>query len=177
MSVIFHQFAAEASGNIFSSLGIDWKMLVLQGIAFIILLVLLSKYVFPPLMKVVDDRQAAIEASTEAAKDAESKAAEAQEEIKGLLKEAREEARDIVTTAKDEANAMIADSESKAKSRSEKIVQDAHEQLEKDVIAARKVLHNDTIDLVAMATEKVVGKTVNGDIDKKIIANAVEGDA
>lgn len=174
MPGIFHQFATEAKGDIFSSLGIDWKMLILQGIAFLILLVLLSKYVFPPLMKVVDDRQEALEASTNAAKEAEEKAAEAQEEVKNLLKEAREEAKDIVTTAKDEATAMIASSEEKAKSRSEKIVKDAHEQLEKDVIAARKALHNDTIDLVAMATEKVVGKTVNGDVDKKVIAEAVK---
>ena len=167
-----HQFAAQ--GDVFSALGIDWQMLIFQGIAFLILLFVLAKWVFPPLMKAVDNRQEAIEAGAKAAAAAEEKAAEAEEQLQKLLKEARTEAKEIVATAKDEANAMIADSESKAKSRADKIVKDAHDQLEKDVIAARKALHNDTIELVAAATEKVVGKSVSKDVDKKIIAEAVK---
>jgi len=177
MNYPLQQFAASSSGDVFSALGIDWKMLLIQGIAFLILVYVLAKWVFPVLMKTVDARQEAIEAGQKAAEEAEQKAADAQEEVQKALKEARAEARDIVTTAKDEATAMIADSESKAKSRAEKIVKDAHDELEKDVIAARKTLHNDTIDLVALATEKVVGKTVNKDVDKKIIASAVKDEA
>ncbi|MDB5184041.1 MAG: atpF [Candidatus Saccharibacteria bacterium] len=171
------QFGASSSGDVFSALGIDGQMLLIQGLAFLVLIYVLNRWVFPVLMKAVDDRQEAIEAGTKAAEAAEKKAEEAQEEVQRALKEARAEAKDIVTTAKDEANAMIASSEDKAKSRAEKIVKDAHEQLEKDVIAARKTLHNDTIELVALATEKVVGKTVNKDIDKKIIASAVKEEA
>ena len=175
MTNLFTNFASEqASGDIFTSLGIDGQMLLYQVVAFVILVFVLAKWVFPPLMKAVDDRQEAIEAGTKAAEAAEQKAEEAQVEVAKLLKEARTEAKDIVATAKDEANAMIADSEAKAKGRAEKIVKDAHDQLEKDVIAARKALHNDTIELVALATEKVVGKAVSKDIDKKIIADAVK---
>lgn len=176
----FYNFAAtesSASGDIFTSLGINGQMLLFQAVAFLILVFVLSKWVFPVLMKAVDDRQEAIEASTKAAEQAEKKAAEAEEQLQKILKEARAEAKDIVVTAKDEATAMIAASEQKAKTRAEKIVRDAHEQLEKDVIAARKVLHNETIELVAMATEKVVGKSVNQSVDKTIIAEAVKDPA
>lgn len=163
-----------ASGDILTSLGINGQMLLFQAVAFLLLVFILGKWVFPVLMKAVDDRQEAIEAGTKAAEEAEKKAAEAEENVAQLLREARAEARDIVATAKDEASVMIATSEEKAKTRAEKIVKDAHEQLEKDVIAARKALHNDMIDLVAFATEKVVGKSVSDDIDKKIIADAVK---
>ena len=180
-SPLLTQFAATepASGgdSIFTSLGSDGHMLLFQVVAFLILVFILSKWVFPPLLKAVDDRQEAIEAGVKAAEAAEKKAEEAQEELQRLLKEARAEAKDIVATAKDEANAMIADADSKAKSRAEKIVKDAHDQLEKDVIAARKALHNDTIELVALATEKVVGKAVSDAVDKKIITEAVRGEA
>jgi F-type H+-transporting ATPase subunit b len=175
MSLPLEQFAA--SGNVFTALGIDGQMLLIQGIAFLLLIFVLAKWVFPVLMKAVDDRQAAIEAGQKAAEQAEKKAEDAQEEVQKALKEARAEAKDIVATAKDEATAQIADAENKAKTRADKIVKDAHDQLEKDVIAARKTLHNDTIELVALATEKVVGKTVSKDIDKKIIASAVKEEA
>lgn len=175
-----YNFAAtehSASGDVFTSLGINGQMLLFQAIAFLVLVFVLSKWVFPILMKAVDDRQEAIEAGQKAAEAAEKKAEEAQDEVAKLLKEARSEAKDIVATAKDEASAMIADSEQKAQSRADKIVRDAHDQLEKDVIAARKALHNDTIELVALATEKVVGKTVSKDVDKKIIAASVKEQA
>lgn len=175
MTYPLQQFAS--SGDVFSALGIDWQMLIIQGLAFLILVFVLAKWVFPVLLKTVDARQEAIEAGQKAAEEAEHKAEEAQAEVKNALKEARAEAKDIVTTAKDEATAMIADSEAKAKTRADKIVKDAHDQLEKDVIAARKTLHNDTIELVALATEKVVGKTVSKDVDKKIIASAVKDEA
>jgi len=177
MTTALPLFAAGSLGDIFTSLGIDGQMLLFQGLAFLILVFVMGKWVFPILLKTVDQRQEAIEAGAKAAEEAEKKAAEAQEEVAKLLKEARAEAKDIVATAKDEANAMVADSEAKAKTRAEKIVKDAHEQLEKDVIAARRALHNDTIDLVALATEKIVGKTVSDAVDKKIIAAAVKEEA
>lgn len=174
------QFAAteeSSSGDIFSTLGIHWELLVFQIIAFLILVWVLAKFVYPWLMKSVDERQAKIEESVKAAEEAEKNAESAQEEIAKLLKEARAEAKDIVTTAKDEAAAMVAASDEKAKKRAEKIVTDAHEQLEKDVLAARKALHNDTIELVALATEKVIGKTIDVNVDKKVIAAAIKEEA
>lgn len=163
-----------SGGDIFSTLGISWELLVFQIIAFLILVWLLGKFVYPWLMKSVDERQAKIEESVKAVEEAEKKAESAQEEIAKLLKEARAEAKDIVTTAKDEAAAMVADAEGKAKTRAEKIAKDAHDQIEKDVLAARKALHNDTIELVALATEKIVGKTVSDGVDKKIITDAIK---
>lgn len=175
---ILKQFATtEAHGekqDIFAALGIDWQILIFQIIAFLLLVWLLGKFVYPWLMKSVDERQEAIEESVKAAKQAEEKAETAQDEIAKMLKEARKEASEIVTTAKDEAAAMVESSDAKARTRAEKIVTDAHDQIQKDVIAARKTLHNDTIDLVALATEKVVGKTVTDKVDDKVIAGAVK---
>ncbi|RYF27726.1 MAG: ATP synthase F0 subunit B [Chloroflexi bacterium] len=177
MEYVLTQFAATESateGGIFGALGIDITMLVLQAIAFLILVVLLGKFVYPVLIKAVDDRQEKIEEGTKAAIEAEKKADEAKSEVAQLMKQARKEASEIVATAKDEANAAIEKSEQRAKVRAEKIVESAHEQIEKDVIAAKKALHNETIDLVALATEKVVGKTISASADDKVIAAAIK---
>ena len=180
MTSTLHQFAAashEASSDIFSSLGINGQMLIFQAVAFVILVILMGKYVFPVLIRAVDERQEKIDAGQKAAAAAEEKANQAQEDVAKLMKEARNDAKDIVVTAKDEATAMVVAAEEKAKLRADKVVADAHDQLEKDVIAARKALHNDTIELVAMATEKVVNKSFSESIDKKVITSAVKGEA
>ncbi len=171
------QFASSESstdGGILGALGIDWMLLVFQIVAFLLLVWLLGKFVYPVFMRIIDERERKIEASVKAAEAAEKNAASAQADVETLLKEARKEAKEIVTTAKDEAAAMIEASDAKAKARADKIVKDAHDQLEKDIVAARKALHNDTIDLVAMATEKVIGNIANAKLDKKIIESAVK---
>ena len=162
------------SGDILGALGIDWTLLLLQIVAFLLLVWLLGKFVYPVFMRIIDEREKKIEASVKAAEAAEKNAAAAQSDVEALLKEARKEAREIVTTAKDEATAMIEASDAKAKTRAEKIVKDAHDQLEKDVVAARKALHNDTIDLVAAATEKVLAGVADAKLDRKIVESAVK---
>lgn len=167
--------ASESSeGDILSALGIDWTLLAIQLVAFLVLVWVLGKFVYPVFVRIIDERQDKIEASVKAAEVAEQKAESAQEEVAKLLKEARKEAKEIVTTAKDEATAMVEASDVKAKARAEKIVADAHDKIEKDVIAARKALHNDTIELVALATEKVVGNLADVKLDKKVIETAVK---
>ena len=46
--------------------------------------------------------------------------------------------------------------------------------LEKDVAAAKRELHNETLELVAMATGKVVGKTHTADADQALIKEALK---
>ncbi|MDB5186699.1 MAG: atpF [Candidatus Saccharibacteria bacterium] len=171
----FAQAAEPASGDVFAALGIDWMMLIFQTIAFVILVWLLGKFVYPILMKTVDARQAEIEAGSKAAAEAEKQATEAKQAVDKLMQQARRDATDIVTTAKEEASAAIEAAEAKSKTRAERIVADAHVQIEKDIVAAKKALHNETLELVALATEKVVGKTVTAKVDDAVIAAAVKG--
>mgnify|MGYP003147405235 FL=1 len=171
------QFAAEtaeAEAGLFGALGIDLRLLILQIIAFLILVFLLGKFVYPWLMKQVDERQANIEAAAEAASLAQKSAAESQEQTAHLLAKARKEAAEIVRTAKLESAEIMSSSEKKAKKSAERIVADAHEQIDKDIALAKKELHNHTIDLIALATEKVTSGALNGKIDNERIAKALK---
>jgi F-type H+-transporting ATPase subunit b len=171
------QFAAETtepSGDLFGALGIDWRLLVLQIVAFIILVWLLGKFVYPYLMKSVDKRQADIEAAAKAAKDAQESASETQQETARLMAEARKEAAEIVSTAKLEASELSSATEAKARSTAEKIVADAHEQLTKDIDAAKRELHNETLELVALATGKVIGSKLDKKTDETLIKDSLK---
>jgi F-type H+-transporting ATPase subunit b len=169
----FTQFAV-AKGNIFTSLGIDWKSLILQIVAFLLLVAILGKWVYPWLMKSVDDRQLGIEAANKAAEDAKEMAEKAEEKMESLLADARKQAIDIVATAHKESSSMLSAAEEKARKRTEQIIDNAHNEIEKDIIAAKKALHNETLSLVSLATEKILGKTMSKNIDTKIIAESLK---
>lgn len=177
MDMILTIMAAADAGHekgFFEALGIDWTLLVLQTLAFLVLLWFLAKFVYPPLTNMLEKRDEAIEAGVKAAQAAEQKADETKTEISKLLKQARSEASDIVTTAKEEAAATVETADAKAKARTERILAEAQEQIEKDILGAKKALHNETLELVAMATEKVVGKAVTSKVDESVISAAVK---
>lgn len=165
---------AEASGGLFESLGINLEMLIFQAVAFIILVLLLGKFVFPVLMKAVDERQAKIEEAGKAAEAAEKKAEAAESKIEDVLKKARTEAADIVATAKNEATQMIERAETNAKNRSERIVAEAHEDIAKDVLAARKTLEKDVIGLVKQAAGLALSGVADSKLDEALIKKSVE---
>lgn len=166
--------APEESASLFSALGIDWALLVQQALAFLILLAILAKFVFPVLIKAIESRREQIEAGMKEAKEAEEKLAQTEEKIGTMLRDARSEADDIIARSHQEATRQVAEAEEKAKVRAEQIVTDAHVQLESDVRKAREALKKDTVELVAMATERVVSQTLDAQKDSKLIAKALE---
>lgn len=163
-----------ASEGLVDALGIDWKMLILQIIAFLLLVWLLGKFVYPWLMKSVDERQAKIEASAKAAAKAQAEAEKSEERIQELLKKARADASDILETAKIEATNSQTASEERAKKRAEQIATTAQQDIQKEVENARAMLYNETLELVALATEKVVGKSMTSKVDESIISDAIK---
>jgi F-type H+-transporting ATPase subunit b len=163
-----------AQSDIFTSLGINGQMLLFQGIAFVILVFAMGKYVYPVLIKAVDERQKKIEESIEAAQAAEQKAGDAEAKIEEALKKARTEASDIVATAKSEATQMIEKAEDQAKTRSKRIVAEAQEDIAKDVLAARKTLEKDTLNLVKRAAGIATANVADDKLDTALLKQSVE---
>lgn len=163
----------EASSGILGALGIDWKLLVEQAIAFLILVAVLGKFVYPVLMKSIDDRREAIEAGLKEAKESQEALEKAEAKVSELLAEARKDADALLQRSHQEATTMVAEAEEKAKVRAEQIVDDARAQLATDVAKAREALKAETIKLVAVATEQVIGEKLDASKDAGLIKNAL----
>ena len=148
-----------AQTDVFSALGINLQDLIVQVVAFLFLLYLLARFVYPWLMKSVDERKERIDASTRAAEAAAKALDESRERANELLLEARQQAGEILTTAKEEANAQASGIQETAARQADLIVRTAREELSKDIAKARKQLRDETLDLVALTTEKVIGKS------------------
>ncbi len=166
--------ASEESTSLFSALGIDWRLLVEQALAFLILVAVLAKFVYPALIKAVDNRREQVEASVKEAKEAEEALARAEAKVADMLATARKEADDMLARTQQEANATVADAEDKARKRAEQIVADARTQLDTDVRKAREALKKDTVELVALATEKVISEKLDAQKDSQLIARAIK---
>jgi F-type H+-transporting ATPase subunit b len=162
-----------ANQNLFQALGLNAQLLIEQGIAFLLLVFILGKFVYPALIKAIDDRRAAIEAGLEEAKESQEALAKAEASVAEMLEVARKDADDILARTHQEAASLVADAESKAKARAEQIVADAHQQLNVDIAKAREVLKKDTIELVAVATERIIGEKLDERKDADLVKKAL----
>lgn len=171
---MFVLFAAEGSQSITGALGIDWKLLVVQGLAFLVLVALLRKFVYPVLIKSIDDRRELIEKSVAEAKKSQEDADKAESRITKMIADARKEAEDIVARSQQEASSLISEAEAKAKSRGDVFLKEAHEQLAADVAKARADLKSDTASLVALATERIIREKIDPKKDARLIEDALK---
>ena len=73
------------------ALGINLAQLITQTVGFLVLLWLLSKFLYRPVLNVLDDRSARIKESLDSAEKAKEEAAETQAKIEKQIVEAREE--------------------------------------------------------------------------------------
>ncbi len=83
--------------------GIDWKLLLAQVVNFFVLLVILRKFVYGPVLKVLKDRKRGIEHGIEVTAAAEAKLKNISELETETLHKAKENALGIVTSAEKEA--------------------------------------------------------------------------
>lgn len=174
MQVLF----AEATGsnqNLFSALGLDWQLLLVQTLAFLVLLWVLAKFVYPVLIRSIDERRRTIETGLEDAKKAHQELTRAEQKVETALTDARKEADGIIARSREEAAALLADAEAKAKTRAEAFLKDAQAQLDADIARARASLKKDTIELVALATEKIIDEKLDAEKDAQLIEKALAG--
>ncbi len=142
--------------EVLEAFGINWKLLLIQGVNFGLLLAILYRYLYKPLFAMLDKRQAQIaeglkdaEASSkERAELAESKDAilqSARQEggkiVDDLRKEGTEEGRNIVKEAQEKSQSLLSDAKQKAEEEKAFILRESEKEVAKmAVLAAEKIL-------------------------------------
>lgn len=169
--------AEEASGGLLGALGIDGRLFVTQLIAFLVLLAILRKWVYPPIIRSIDKRQESLDATVKEAAEARKALEKAESKADDILVAARKEADALIARSSEaSANAILA-AETKAKERAEQIVADARVTLDGDLRKAQALLKKEAVSLVAAATERVIGEKVDAAKDAKLIENALKREA
>ena len=159
--------------GLFTALGIDWRSLILDGLAFLIVMAILAKYVYPSLIKALDNKQHEIETAIELEKKAKQELLDAQKKISKLLAEARTSADNIIATAKTEAGNEIELAKNKAIAQANQILLDSKNQIDHDIRTARDELKSETARLIALATETVIRTKLDSESDTKLIKDSI----
>jgi F-type H+-transporting ATPase subunit b len=134
---------------------------LVELLAFLVLLFLLSKYVIPPINRAMTARQDAIREQFAELDEAKSEASAAEEEFKAQIADARHEAARIREEAREQGAAIIAEMREQAQAEAARIVEHAHTQIEADRKSAAASLRGEVGTLATTLAGRIVGESLD----------------
>jgi len=157
-----------------NALGIDVKLFLGQIINFLILLLILWRFAYKPVVKMLNDRREKIAQSIANAKKIEEDLVATEQKTRGMLDQAQEEGQKILE------NSTLAASEQKkeivtlAKNQAEKEITRAKSAINQEKELASKALEKEMTALVRLATEKILRQETSTVLQKQAIDEAIE---
>ena len=145
----------------------DIGLVFWNTIAFLILLVVLGKFAWKPMLKAIAERESGIEEALLRADKMKAEIAAMQHENEALLAKAREERAGMIKDAKETADKMVTDAKDKAKQEYERIISDAQLAITQQKNAALTEVKNQFGTLVVEVAEKVLRKELSNKADQE----------
>ncbi|TLU65355.1 F0F1 ATP synthase subunit B [Thalassotalea litorea] len=148
--------------------------LIGESIAFIVFVIFCMKFVWPPIIGAIEERQKTIADGLAAGEKAEKDLELARDNVKAQLKEAKAQAAEIVEAAKKREAQLIEEAADKAKAEREKIIASGHAEIESERNRAKEELRQQVAVLAVAGAEKIlersIGAAEHSDILDKLVA-------
>lgn len=141
--------------------GVNWKLLLIQGVNFTLLLLILYKFLYKPLFAMLEKRQGIITKGLADADIASKEKERITSETEGILRSAREEGGKIVDTlhkrgveeerklvrdANEKSNALLSAAKQKANEEREHILRESEKEIARmAILAAEKILRTNGV--------------------------------
>jgi F-type H+-transporting ATPase subunit b len=142
-------------------------------VSFFILLFLLKKVAFPPILKGMKKREETIKQQLEEAQKTKKEAQDILEDYRRQLAEARSEAQKIINEGKSLGENMRKEIVQKAQAESNQIVKRAQEEIELQKQKAILELQEKIADLSIMAATKIINKSLNTEDNRRLVEEYV----
>ena len=153
----------------FNAFGVDGWKLLFQVVNFLLLLYLLNRFLFKPVLKLLDEREARIRKGLEDAEAAARDRELAKAEREAALDEARREAHEMVARANKIAEDSRAEILAEAKDQSEKITARAREEITAEKDKAMAELRATVADLALDAAGRLVRSDMNQTTQRRLV--------
>ena len=147
---------------------------VVELITFLLMLAILARYVYPRIVEVAEARQRAIAEQLKQAEEARAAAEAHLKEAEAKLNEARKSAQSVLDGATKSAEQLRQELKQKADEEAKRTVENARKQIEAERDQAIRSVRTEVADLVIVATEKVIGETLDDKKHRQLIERAIE---
>ena len=148
--------------------------LIAQILNFLVLLAILAKFAYKPLLKAMDDRRNRIINDLDSAEQTRLDAEALKEQYAEQLAGARQEATEIVNKANQIAQNLHDELVEQARVEQEALMANAKERIEQEKQQALLDIRSEVIKLSTLIASKIVNQKLNSENDQKLVANVAD---
>ena len=143
-------------------------------LTFLVLLTLLAKFAWRPLLQALEERQAQIRKSLDDAQQAKQELERVQHESAQLIARARVDADAIVSQSRADAERLRQELRDGARAEAATILRNAEKQIELQTLQAVRQIRSEAADLSVMIAEKLIGRHLSKEDNERLIAETIQ---
>jgi F-type H+-transporting ATPase subunit b len=148
--------------------------LIAQLVIFLLVLFILYRLAWGPLLKILNERRARIAQGVEATQKALQELAAAERERQAKLEEARREAQTMLDRITKQAEDLRKELEAKAREQAEALIAKARAEIQQERQKAVEDLRSQVADLAVMAAGRIIGESLDAKKHRELIERAIE---
>ena len=143
-------------------------------ITFLVLLALLAKFAWTPLLAALDTRQNAIRKSLDDAQQAKEELERLHVESAQIIQRARNDAEAIIAQSRSDGDRLREELKQKARAEADHIVKNAERQIQLETSRALEQIRHEAIDLSVMIASKIIQRNLSKEDNQRLIDEALK---
>jgi F-type H+-transporting ATPase subunit b len=143
-------------------------------VTFLVLLTLLAKFAWRPLLQALDTRQESIRKSLDDARQAKQDLERLHQESAQIIRQSRVEADGIITRSRADAERLREEMKQKARAEADTIVKSAERQIQLETTRALQQIRTEAVDLSVMIASKIIQRNLSKEDNERLIDEALK---
>jgi F-type H+-transporting ATPase subunit b len=138
-------------------------------VIFVLLMIVLSRFAFKPMLAAVEARERSLQEAIDAAKRDRDEAARVLAELRAQLEQSRGEAQKLITDGRATAEKLRADLLEQTKAQQQEMLDRARRDIETEKTNAIAALRREAVDLAIAGASKVIERNLDSDANRKLV--------
>ena len=160
--------------KILSDFGVQPILLLAQVVNFLVLLFILKKLLYKPILKVLEERKRKIEEGLSNVEKIQKELEETEAKRAQVIERAIEEGKQIIAEATLNGNQIVTDSQAKAKKEMEDMMESGMQMIAGEKEKMKSEVKSEVAVMIEMSLEKVLGNAMDNTLEKKLVDDAVK---
>ena len=153
---------------------LDIEQVLTQIVAFLIMLWVLSRYVWKPLLALLEERKNLIASEFDLIQLQKDELKAIGDDYQSKLKRIDAEAKTVINEAVKKGQQLAQDIEQETRQKAVTMLNKAQSEMQKEISLARNELKNEVVHLSIAATKKLIGETLDRNKHKELIKEAID---
>ena len=150
------------------------QIMLLTWVTFFVLLAILYKFAWKPILKALDDREEGIRRAVEEAEKTRAEYEKIEETRRKLITDAQEQGKALVDQSRKAAVNAAKVIEQKTKEQAEIVLENAQREIRSEKEKAEAVLRQESVEIAVSLAEKIIAENLTDERNKKLVSRLIK---